>query len=260
MRTRLTLLYALFLALPALLFAGGSGEVHPQTKPVDAGVPATVQVTAGEHFTHKLRIMPLIRVTNAPQMAAWCETTDGQFLATLFVTERLGTGGWRSAPADPTPTAEIRRPESLPVWAHRHGRVYADGLRVPTSEEPAADAVTAATPRQGFTLQTLLPTGYDELVVFFEVNHSADFNDSFGAELAPGHPRYSGGPWGSGQPALVYRALVSTADAPATTKLALVGHAAPDGSSGEIDPDLSEVTTAQHIVSKVRITVGDRTR
>lgn len=260
MRPRITLLHALFLALPAVLFAAGSGEVDPKTRPVDAGVPATIRIAAGEHFTHELRIMPLIRVSNAPQMAAWCETTDGTFLATLFVTERLGTQGWRGAPADPTPTAEIRRPESLPVWAHRHGRVYADGLRVPTREQPAPDAVTAATPKEGFTLETLLPAGYDELVVFFEINHSADFNECFGADLPSDHPKYSGGPWGSGQPALVYRAHVSTAEPPETTMLVLVGHASPDGSAGGIEPDLSEVTTARRIVSEVDITVGHRTR
>jgi hypothetical protein len=246
--------------VPTLSFAGGAREARASTTPVAAGVPATVRVADGEHFTHKLRIMPLIRVRNAPQMALWCETADGEFLTTLFVTDRIATQSWRGAPGDPTPTTEIRRPESLPVWAHRRGRVYSDGLRVPTRSEPVADAVTGATPNGGFTLTTELPDTHDVIVVYFEVNHSADFNDAFPADAGKNAREYSGGPWGSGQPALVYRAVVDLAGGPKIagrpTAFELVGHASPNGSTGEIYPDVSRVTTAHDIVQTVEITVA----
>lgn len=240
------------------LFAGGSQEPRERTVPVDRGVPAAIQVTAGEHFTHKLRVMPLIRVSNAPQMAAWCETTDGEFLTTLFVTDRIATQSWRGAPADPAPTESIRRPESLPVWSHRRGEIYADGLPVPTRENPMPDAVTTATPKADFRMATLLPRGYETLVVYFEVNHSADFNDSFTAEADEREANYSGGEWGSGQPALVYRTEVHIPDIRdgQPVALELVGHSSPDGSTGAIAGDLETITTATEIVDSVRLMVG----
>lgn len=223
------------IAFTTPLFAGGSQEPRERTVPVDRGVPAAIQVTAGEHFTHKLRVMPLIRVSNAPQMAAWCETTDGEFLTTLFVTDRIATQSWRGAPADPAPAESIRRPESLPVWSHRRGEVYADGLPVPTREDPMPDAVTTPTP-------------------------TADFNDSFTAEAGETEANYSGGEWGSGQPAMVYRTEVHIRDIrdghPAA--LELVGHSSPDGSTGEIIGDLGAITTAAEIVDSVRLVVGSK--
>jgi hypothetical protein len=247
----------LFVLFPALVFAGGSAETQPTTAPVDDGVPATIRVVEGEHFTHKLKIMPFIRVPNQPQMAVWCETPDGEFVATLFLTERLATQSWRGAPADPTPTDEIRRPESLPLWAHRHGEVYADGLRVPTEENPIADAVTSATPKSSFTVRTQLPAGYEELIVYFEVNHSADFNEVYRADDPEDAATYSGGKWGSGQPALVYRARLNLAGAGlGPTTFELIGHSSPDGSSGGVREDLSPITTAGSIVERVEITVG----
>lgn len=252
-RTICAVLALLAAALPA--GAAGSPEPRTETVPVSDGVPAVLSVSAGEHFTHRLRVMPLIRVKNAPQMAVWCETEDGEFLTTLYITDRLATQSWRGAPADPTPTDEIRRPESLPVWAHRHGEVYADGLHVPTAESPMPDAVTSATPQRGFEVRTMLPDGHDVVQVYFEVNHSADFNRVYPADARVGSSVYSGGEWGSGQPALVYSARVdlTDADAPGTVELALEGHASPDGSTGGIYGDLEGITTAREIVDHVGI-------
>lgn len=247
------------IALATPVFAGGSQEPRESTVPVDRGAPASIQVTAGEHFTHKLRVMPLIRVSNAPQMVAWCETTDGEFLTTLFVTDRIATQSWRGAPADPKPTEGIRRPESLPAWSHRRGEVYADGLPVPTRENPMPDAVTTATPTADFEMATLLPEGYETLVVCFEVNHSADFNEFYTAEAEETDATYSGGKWGSGQPALVYRGEVRIADArgKVSVPLELVGHSSPDGSTGALVENLETITTAKEIVDSVRLVVGN---
>ena len=245
------------IAFTTPVFAGGGQEPRERTVPVDEGVPASISVTAGEHFAHKLRVMPLIRVSNAPQMAAWCETTDGEFLTTLFVTDRIATQSWRGAPADPAPTESIRRPESLPVWSHRRGEIYADGLPVPTRENPMPDAVTTATPKADFRMATLLPRGHETLVVYFEVNHSADFNESFTAEAEETDENYSGGEWGSGQPALVYRTEVNMPDIRAGKPVALelVGYASADGSNGEITENLEPITTAERIVESVHLMV-----
>lgn len=257
--TRTFAVVCAIIAFATPLFAGGSQEPRQRTVPVDGGVPVSISVAAGEHFTHKLRVMPLIRVSNAPQMVAWCEAPDGEFLTTLFVTDRIATQSWRGAPADPSPTESIRRPESLPVWSHRRGEVYADGLPVPTRENPMPDAVTTATPKADFEMATLLPEGYETLVVYFEVNNSADFNEFFTADADETEANYSGGEWGSGQPALVYRTEVHMPDIRAREPVALelVGHSSPDGSTGAITKNLETITTAEEIVESVRLMVGN---
>lgn len=233
-----------------------SAETGTPPVPGDTGVPAEIEVNAGEHFMHRLKVLPLIRVKNHPQMAVWCETAKGEFISTLFITERIGSQSWRGAPSDPTPAEEIRRKESLPVWAHRHGTVYADGLHLPTEDEPMPDGVTAATPTSSFTVRTALPAGHERLRVYLEVNNSTDFNDHYSEDAPAGSATYSGGPWGSGQPALVYSGVIDLTDDGAAAQridLELLGHASPDGSTGEIYQDLDGVTTALDIVEGVSI-------
>ncbi len=277
---RLVMVTTLCLVGASLLWASGSGEQTLQTTPhrpehVDsdtpsdtaadapadttpsaAGVPAVIEVIEGEHFMHRLKVMPLIRVKNHPQMAVWCETEEGEFISTLFITERIGTESWHGAPGDPTPAEEIRRKESLPVWAHRHGTVYGDGLRLPTEDEPMPDGVTAATPTSSFTVRTELPAGHERLRIYLEVNNSTDFNDHYTEDAPEGSPTYSGGPWGSGQPALIYGGVVDLTATGATAErvdLELLGHASPDGSTGRIYEDFHGVTTALDIVEGASI-------
>jgi hypothetical protein len=256
MNTKRTVcLLASFLILAGTAFAGGSGETTVKTDIPGSGVPIRIVVTEGEHFLHRLRVMPLISVKNPPQMAAWAETPDGEFLATLFITGRIARQEWRGAPGDPTPTEEIRRKEALPVWAHRHGRVYADGLRVPTRQNPMPDSITAATPKAGFDLRTAIPGSSDPVVIYFEVNASADFNNAYPADAEPGAANYSGGEWGSGQPSLVYAATIDPDSGAARISMEPVGHGSPDGSDGRLRGDLSGLTTARHIVRSVEVVV-----
>ncbi|MGM0675069.1 MAG: hypothetical protein ACQETQ_10260 [Spirochaetota bacterium] len=243
------LLMGLFAAAGAL--AGGSQESVLRTEPFDDGTPVRLHVTEGDHFDHRLEIMPFIRVKNRPQMAAWCESESGEFLATLFVTERTAKRNWRSAPADSTPAEEIRRQESLPVWSSRNTDVHADRN---------ADAVTSATPEEGFELHSRLPAEEDALWFYFEVNHSADFNGTYREDAAKTEATYSGGPWGSGQPALVYGARVERSElsgnTPVTVPLELLGHSSPDGSSSRIYERVDGLSTALDIVERVELTVG----
>ena len=249
------------------LWAGGRGETVVSTAPQGferpkvsqmaetKGIPVELNIREGDHFMHKLKIMPFIQVKNHPQMVAWCETLGGQFISTLFITERIATQSWRSAPGDSQPKEEIRRKESLPVWSHRHGDVYADGLHLPTREDPMPDAVTSATPKNGFRIQTRLPEKIESIMIYFEVNNSADFNETYTKEEEPGSRAYSGGPWGSGQPALVYGTEVDLRKLQSGTpiSLELLGHSSPDGSSSEIIGDFGGVTTAKEILSGIDV-------
>lgn len=239
---------------PVRTWAGGSGEDLIITTPMDGEAPARVSITEGPHYVHKMRVMPFIHVSNAPQMALWIETLDGEYISTLYVTERVGTQTWRGAPGDDTPAEAIRRKESLPVWAHRRGVQYDDGLFLPTRSEPIADAVTAATPKRSFSIETSTLDN-EGFRILFEVNHSTDFNDTYAADVPSDHPAFSGGEWGSGQPSLIYAATVDTTaeSESSAVELRLLGHGSPDGSDGAIYPDISGLTTATQIIESARL-------
>jgi hypothetical protein len=263
-RTALALLLAL--AAATLSTAGGCSEESLHLSVERDGPPATIRIEAGEHFTHKMKIMPLIHVNNAPQMAVWAETAQGEFIETIFVTSRVATQSWRSAPGDDTPKEHIRRDEALPVWSYRSAAVeQAEGVdHESRAGEPAVvgsatDAVTAATPKQSFEIATTLPDRSGDIILYLEVNNSTDFNEAYPADAQPGTASYSGGEWGSGQPSLVYSApLPAGAVAGGRRTFELVGHGSPDGSSGAVTPDLTGVTTARSILSEAEVSWGQR--
>ncbi len=57
-------------AAASSLFAGGSSEVTVETEIPDPGMPVSVEIVVGEHYLHRMRILPLITVKNPPQMVS----------------------------------------------------------------------------------------------------------------------------------------------------------------------------------------------
>jgi hypothetical protein len=233
----------------AVVAGGNREEIVGSTTSENAGI--TVEIDAGSAYLHRLRILPLIRVKSPPQIAVWVETESGEFLETLYVTSRAGTGSWRSAPLDGTPAEEITRPEALPVWSHRAGRA---DLTEGTAAGTDPDAVTSATPKSGYSVKSGLPAQSGTVRVLLEVNHSTDFNRFYPRDAAPGTDQYSGGPWGSGQPSLVYGALVDVGVSGDTLELELLGHGSPTGEDGAIYADRAGLTSALQILQSVRVT------
>ena len=95
--------------------------------------------------------------------------------------------------------------------------------------------------------------GLKRFVVKIEINHSTDFNEFYPASAREGDANYSGGKMGSGQPAVVYAATVDLSSGQHEFPAALIGHSSPDGSDGSVDPDLSTLTSALHIVKGIVI-------
>ena len=89
---------------------------------------------------------------NHPSFVMWAEKLDGQFIQTLLISKAVGTSVYQHG--DPSSghwePGEIRRPASLPYWAHRRNVKSPDGLLVPSLENPVADAYTGATPAGDF--------------------------------------------------------------------------------------------------------------
>ena len=172
-----------------------------RTRPDAAGgLPLRLSVRAGRHYESAPQPLFLgLSYTSIPQMAFWAEDAAGNFLGTLYVTRALAASSFRST--DPFSDEVIRRPEALPVWAHRRGVRYADGLAVPPPGNADLDGVTAPTPLGHYDLLARAPAEEGILRVFLEVNRSYDFNESWHEERFPDDPVYSGS-GSSGQPSV----------------------------------------------------------
>jgi hypothetical protein len=217
------------------------------TRAETTGADITLSFKKGGHYTQPTKVFGLIPMDLTPQIAVWIEDTDGNYIETLFVTEKAGTQGWMMS-------KKIRRPESLPCWSHRRGVVYPDGLFMPTRDNPLTDAVTAASPAGNFRLMTRVPKEISRFVIMTEVNNPGDYNDAYPKTPDEGSPNYSRGGV-SGQPPIVFAATVDLSSGPATVELVPVGHGSPDGTDGTVNPDLSGLTTAKDIIRRITVSI-----
>lgn len=207
-----------------------------------------VHIEQGSAWLHDFPLFMGIKRKNPPQIAVWIEDTDGKYISTVFATHRIATQSWISAGGN-------RRKEALPHWCHARNVRYADGLYLPTKEEPLTDGISGATPRTGFALKMAKGIDLRQFVVKAEFNHSTDFNDHYPKSATEGEATYSGGKMGSGQPAVVYAAQVDLDSGQRSFEAHLIGHSSPDGSDGELRTDLTQLTSALQIVERITITI-----
>ena len=207
-----------------------------------------VNIEAGDGWLHDYPLFLVIKKKNPPQIAVWLEDTDGRYLGTLYASKKIATQGWASAGGN-------RRKEALHYWCHRRGVVYEEGLYLPTKAQPLIDGMTGATPRADFDVRLKEKTGLRHFYVMVEVNHSIDFNDRYSNDRKEGEPDYSGGPEGSGQPALVYRADVNLDSARTSFDAVLIGRSSSDGADGKLYDDLTGITSAFTIVKRITVNV-----
>ena len=216
-----------------------------------------VRVTPGDQYLHDLKVSRLMTVTNPPQMAIWIEDVEGRYLQTLYVSRRVAEQSWRGSPLEGVKRSEISRPSALPVWSHRAGRKAGWQATVTGAEDAVAsvDATTGATPKTAYTLEAGLLLPQTPFIVMLEVNSSTDFNEAFPRDARPRDAGYSGGPWGSGQPALVLRAELDPGTSYGPVPLQLAGHSSPDGGDGDLRTDMEGFTTARAILDKVTVEI-----
>ena len=219
----------------------------------EGGIPLRLSVRAGRHYESDPQPLFLgLTYTSIPQMVFWAEDDDGNFLGTLYVTRAISDSSFLST--DPFSDAVIRRPEALPVWSHRRGRQYEDGLTVPLPGNTEFDGITAPTPLGHYDLVSSAPIDGGPVRVFMEINRSYDFNAYWHRERFPDDAVYSGS-GSSGQPSLVYMAEL---DAEAGERFALlepIGHGHPSGRNGSLTPELDGFDTALELVGPVVVEV-----
>ncbi|SFK25608.1 hypothetical protein SAMN05216357_10126 [Porphyromonadaceae bacterium KH3CP3RA] len=207
-----------------------------------------VVIEKGDEWLHDFPLFLGIEKKNPPQVAMWIEDLNGKYISTIYVTHKIATESWLANKGN-------RRKEALPVWCHARGIVYPDGLYLPTKDEPVIDAVTGATPHGSFNIKITPVVNLRQFVVKMEVNHSTDWNNHYPKDAKDEDINYSGGKEGSGQPAVVYAATIDL-DLPEKEYTAsLIGHSSPDGSNGDINTDISTLTTATKIVKQITINI-----
>lgn len=197
----------------------------------------SVKVTPGEHWKEK----------REPQVAVWLEDEDGNYIRTLYVTERAGHKSWIFGPKE-------GRPESLPVWygASKDGsasdKESASPATASASSTPSAplsrelDAVTGATPKSALTLSAQIEDR--ACIIKAEFNNSFDYNDFY--------TKKSSGV--NGQPSVVYSSKIP-ADLAAGQEITLEfeGSGSLSGENGEINKRAENLTTAKKIVKSVTV-------
>lgn len=192
----------------------------------------TITVTPGKNWESKMWIC-IVPVAKMPQIAAWIETTDGEYVTTLMVTGRAAKKEWRGSP-------EAGRPESLPVWYHA-SRLAGGDIDAASSATPSGSAAVVG------SASSLVPG--KEYVVRLEVNHSFDYNDAWTKKGRLGDAGFSGV---NGQPSLIYECrIVAGQTVPVVLKP--VGTGSVDGSDGRIRAGTSGLTTALSIIATASV-------
>lgn len=191
---------------------------------------------------------------NHPLFAIWLADENGNYIQTLYVSESIGkgifihgsrkTGQWLAG--------EIERPASLPYWTHQRNIRNENNGFMPTPKRPVADAYTGATPKNSFSLEATTEKPLQgKYKVMFELNQSWDWNDYWYNNKYPNDKEYKT----SSQPALIYSANINTETDTTDIELEPIGHSHYSGLNGNMNQDLSTLTTALNIAKKIKVRI-----
>ena len=171
-----------------------------------------------------------------PTFAIWLEEKNSGAVQTIYVTGKAGKNKWILAES---------RPESVPVW-------YGVRQKETDDENLSIDAITGATPSgETAVIHWQVPRHLrdKQVDVYIEANNSFDYNAYYTKQK--GAVGYSAD---NGQPSLIWRAeldLSKTMDEHISPEI--IGHGSVLGEDHQIDPDMSEITTARDTFSYVGI-------
>ncbi len=255
---------ALTAGLPPFQTVVDAGYALKELRPIDRQLSETlttrfeqqgrdlnIDIKAGQHYSGPGAVILGVTTTGIPQMAVWVEDKQGNYLETLYVTKKASNSSYiQSLFGD----EEIRRPEALPHWSFSRGIRSDDGLMMPSSDQPVADAITGATPMSSFDLRTVTATTQSEVIVKFEINRSFDFNEVYHPNAFPNDAVYSGSGF-SAQPSLIYSTAINLNDDERYYFMKLIGRGHHSGKNGKIYQDLSGITTAKQMVSRIIVEV-----
>jgi hypothetical protein len=194
---------------------------------------------------------------NYPMMAAWLEDENGNYLQTLYVNQSVAKGYFNYADknAGEWKPGPLVRPAALPVWSHKRGVKSDEGHYMPTQKNPMPDAVTSATPKAGFVLESAADKKLSgKFRVMFEINQSWDWNEFWTNNKYPDDEEYKT----SAQPSVVYAVQIDTDDLQDSYEMKPIGHGHYSGKDGVINNDLSTITSALKIADKITVVVSSK--
>lgn len=215
----------------------------------------TIDFLKGEHFWH-------------PQLAIWIEDTKGKYITTLLVTNSTAKGifyGGRTADNfkdfdhdKSNLTDDTRRVNALPNWAFKRNIKAKDGLMAPHPDEPLVDGISGATPSTNFNFHSgkFDLHGLESFVVKLEVNVAFDQNKYFSEYDFLDDDQFHSGTGLMGQPSLIYEAKVDKKNNTNYYLMDLIGHGHPSGQNGEVNNDLSKITTAKKIAERILVKIN----
>lgn len=239
-----------FIALALTILASCAGRPKSQvdekpeilsTQPFTNGTPITISFEKGKQFYY-------------PLIVFWVEDIEGNFIETIYASRSIASGTFRYGvnKGGKWSPGERRRPAALPYWGHRRGIEAPDGLYLPTPQNPLPDAITGATPKTSFYLNSTIKPELKKFKVYMEINQTWDWNNYWHNNRYPDDEEYKT----SSQPALVYMAEVDVDKPNEVFQLKAIGHSHHSGKTGELFPDISTLTTALEIASKVTVRIG----
>lgn len=177
------------------------------------------------------------------QLAIWLADEKGVFVDTIYVTNKVAKKGMGNRGGGLDDKWRGSRLSVLPVWAHQRHIDYGGGNFYPTKEKPLPDAITSATSKAGEFVwiwepdRTIKPGEY---FYYVEINQSFDKNE---------HNDYS---WYRGQPSVVWSGNLLVGYQISESKAKIIGHGHVAGTDGEINPDLSTLTTSLKLIEEVK--------
>jgi len=177
------------------------------------------------------------RYGNPPQLAIWLQNQEDHRIRTVMVTHRMGACDWNGK-------AECG--VALPYWVGFYNRQTGTS-GPPTSEYPAPDAVTYATPKDLVTVRTSVPEG-SRWNYFIEVNVSGDFNADFPDLCDDGRKDRDG----NGQPSLVYCGTIEAVGG-AISRPAVLGHADQHEPVTRLTKSTEGITTALELLKPIAV-------
>lgn len=190
-----------------------------------------------------------------PTFAIWSEDMDGKLLETLYVTQYFASGIFAYADAGEgtwkKESGESLRPAALPYWSHRRNIISRDTLYVPTPENPVPDAITGATPKGNFVMNSSVSKDIpDRFRIMFEINQPIDYNDYWTNNRFPGNYNYIS----SAQPSLIYAVDVDMNNIDKKPLLmSVIGHGHYAGDNGDLFTDVSTLSSALEIAKSINV-------
>ncbi len=219
----------------------------------EEGLPIEIELRKGLHYESPAQPLFLgLTYTSVPQVAFWLEDLNGQYISTIYVTQKATNASFVST-EDIFNT--VSRPESLPYWSHQRGIKYEGGSIMPSANNTDLDGMTGATPLGNYDIRSKFNKNLRQFKVMMEINRSYDFNNFYSKTKYPNDPIYRGS-GSSGQPSVIYQANVNLDDNQQAYLMQPIGHGHYSGANGTLYKDMTGIDTALQLIKRVVVQVG----